>query len=323
MAESQYWAIRPGEDFLDPRDRTLYSPISDRPAVAWPNGASVAVWVAPNVEFYEYTPPLNDYYNFFPRVPNPDVQQYALRDYGNRVGFWRMADVFDDFGIRPTVSLNVAVLEHLPQVRDAMVERNWAFMSHGVYNTRPMVTFDEAEEQAFYSDTIDTVYRHTGQIMKGMLGPSASMNQRTPDLMAEAGMTYHADWWHDDQPVPIRTRTGRLVSMPYGGEGQNDGDVTSKWTSADLSAFWKAQFDWLRRVGKHSGRVLCMPLHPYSMGQPHAIGHLADVFEHMARFDDVWYATAEDIAEYYLEHCYEEQMQYAVELAARKARGER
>ena len=198
-----------------PPNRVDYSPIIDRPILKWPGNARVAVWVAPNIEHYEFLPDYDGLRNPWPRVPYPDVQQYSHRDYGNRVGFWRMLEVLDKHGIKCGVSLNMAVLEHYPEIAEAMVERNWDFMSHGIYNTRYIETYTEEQEREFYRDSIATLQRHTGKQLKGMLGPAMSNTARTPDLMAEAGLIYHADWMHDDQPVPIRVKTGQMISVPY------------------------------------------------------------------------------------------------------------
>ena len=196
-------------------DRVYYLPMIDRPRVQWPNGARLAFWVSPNVEHYEYTPPVDSARNAWPRTPFPDVQSYALRDYGNRVGFWRMVEVLDKHNLTATVSLNAGVLEHYPEVAKAMVDRDYAFMYHGIYNTRYLLGQSEAEEREFYRDGLETVKRLTGKTMKGMLGPAISNTLRTPDLMAEAGFAYHTDWFHDDQPVPIKVKQGKLVSVPY------------------------------------------------------------------------------------------------------------
>ena len=155
-------------------DRYDYSPIIDRPAIKWPNGARVAFWIAPNVEHYEYLPEFDGLRDPWPRVPYPDVQQYAFRDYGNRVGFWRMLEPLDKYGIKCCVSLNLAVLEHYPEIKDAMVERDWDFMSHGIYNTRYLNTLSEEQEREFYRDCIATLKRETGKDLKGMLGPALS-----------------------------------------------------------------------------------------------------------------------------------------------------
>ena len=139
-----------------PLDRMPYLPITDRPRIKWPNDARVAFWVAPNVEHYEYLPTFDGKRNPWPRTPYPDVQNYSYFDYGNRVGFWRMLQVLDAHQVRCTVSLSLSVLYHFPEIADAMLSRDWDFMSHGFYNTEYMTTFDEARERAFLEDNIGT-----------------------------------------------------------------------------------------------------------------------------------------------------------------------
>ena len=136
-----------------PGDRVAYSPIIDRPPIRWPGDARVAFWVAPNVEFYEYLPPRDGVRNPWPRSPHPDVRGYAEREYGNRVGFWRMLPVLDRYDIRCTVSLNFAVLDHFPEIAEAMTSRPWELMSHGIYNTRYLTTLSEDDEQGKWSRT--------------------------------------------------------------------------------------------------------------------------------------------------------------------------
>jgi allantoinase len=294
----------------DPRTRVLYSPIWSRPPIHWPDGARVAVWIVPNIEHYEYQPRTYRDFNVFARVAYPDVMQYAIRDYGNRVGFWRLAEVFDEFGIRPTVALNAAVLDHYPDIRDAMTERNWAFMSHGIYNTRLVFDGTEADERAFFADTIGTIERHTGQRVRGMLGPAISATVWTPDLMTEHGMIYHADWLVDDQPVPILTRTGRLVSVPY---NDDINDATPIPMGLDqLAEYYKLQFDRLWAEGEHSGRVMCIPLHPFVTGQPQGVRHLRAVLAHLARHDGVWHTTGEEIATHFLDHHWDDHLEHAL-----------
>jgi allantoinase len=299
-----------------PPYRVDYSPIIDRPRITWPGGARVALWVSPNVEHYEYLPAATGGRNPWPRTPHPDVQQYSYRDYGNRVGFWRMLEVLDEFKIRCTTSLNLAVLDHYPQIRDAMVERDWDFMSHGVYNTQFLNSYTEEQEREFYRDSIETLKRHTGKRLKGMLGPGISATERTPDLMAEAGLIYHADWWHDDQPVPIKVKKGRLISMPYTIE-LNDGILfRNHFEGEHFIEICKAQFDQLYEEGAEGGRVMCIALHPFATGQPHRSRHLYRVFEYILKHSGVWQTTADEIAEHYLAHCYDQ----AVEDARRTGR---
>ena len=197
----------------------------------------------------------------------PDVQQYAFRDYGNRVGFWRMLEPLDKYGIKCCVSLNLAVLEHYPEIKDAMVERDWDIMSHGIYNTRYLNTLSAEEEREFYRDCIATLKRETGKDLKGMLGPALSNSERTPDLMAEAGLIYHTDWNHDDQPVPIRVNSGKLISVPYSVELNDSGMFTRTPNEAEYFAqICKDQFDRLYQEGAESGRVMCIACTRSSLG---------------------------------------------------------
>ena len=196
------------------RDFVQYAPVLGRPPVQWPGGKRLAVWVVPNVEFYEYTPPPAVGRETWDRVPvHPDVREYGFRDYGNRIGIWRMDEVLSQYPVRPTVSLNLALLDHFPQIAQLIRERGWAVMSHGLYNTRFLYGMDEAQERAFYRDNVETLARHTGQALKGILTPAITNTALTPRLIAEAGLSYHADWVHDDVPVPMKTARGLLWSV--------------------------------------------------------------------------------------------------------------
>jgi allantoinase len=298
-----------------PPGRVDYLPIVDRPPITWPGGARVAFWIAPNVEHYEYLPPRNPQRNPWVRSPHPEVQGYSQRDYGNRVGFWRMLDVLDKHQTRCTVSLNLAVFEHFPQIGAAMMERDWEVMSHGIYNTRYLNAMTEDEEREFLRDTIETTLRHTGKPLKGMLAPAVGNNFHTPDLMAEAGLLYHADWMHDDQPVPLHVRSGRLISVPYSVE-LNDVPVFLNHTSAaDFVAIVKGQFDTLYQEGADSGRVMCLAIHPYLMGTPQRARYLEEILDYVNSHDQVWHTTAGDIAEHFLQHNYDQFVAHAAQLS--------
>ena len=200
-------------------DRFDYLPIIDRPVIKWPNNARVAFWVGPNIEWYEYTP-LN-------RPTQPDIPSYSYRDYGNRIGFWRMLEVLDKHNIRCCVCLNGAMLDHCPEIRDAMVARNWDYMAHGFYNTRPITAYSIEEERAYWTDIIATVKKHTGKQIKGRLGAGGGNTVNTPDLMAEFGFLYHTDWMMDDQPVPLKVKNGaKFIHVPYSFQ-LNDASLTA------------------------------------------------------------------------------------------------
>lgn len=287
-------------------DRVPYSPIVTRQPLKWPGGARVAVWVVPNVEHYEYLPSPIGIRDPWPRMPHPDVLGYASRDYGNRVGFWRMLAVLDALGIRCTVSLNLANWEHYPEIMEAMTAREWDVLCHGIYNTQYSWGLSEEQERVLIADCVDTYRRLTGKHLAGWFSPAATFTHTTPDLVAEAGIKYYCDWYHDDQPTPIRVRSGRLITIPYQMD-INDAMVWRHHMEAEQFAQMIVDhFDTLWREGAEHGRVVCVALHPYIMGQPHRIRALERALRHIVEHEGVWLATGEQIADWYLAHVPEE-----------------
>ena len=289
------------------RDPGLYDylPLNDRPIVRWPGGAHVAFWVAPNIEFYELEPPVNPTRKHWPR-PLPDVVPYSHRDYGNRVGHWRMLEVMARYGVRGTVSLNVAVCEHHPEIIESCVAHDWELMSHGIYNTRYTYGMNEAQERAMIEDVIGTIRKHSGQQVAGWLSPALTNTERTMDLLAEYGIKYTCDLFHDDQPQPVKVKSGRLISVPYSLE-MNDTVVLlfNAGSPRYYADILKRQFDQLYEEGAENGKVMCIPLHPFLIGQPHRIGPFAEALEYITGHDEVWLATGQEIAEWYYENCYD------------------
>jgi allantoinase len=296
-------------------DRVDYLPLIDRPVIRWPNGARVAFWVAPNVEHYEYLPPRDGMRDPWPRMPHPDAQQYSAHEYGNRVGLWRLLPVLDHYGVRCSTTLNIGVLERFPDIAEAMLERDWVFVNHGFYNTRFLTTLSEEQEREVLMRCREIFRRRTGREIKGQSGPAASNTERTPDLVAEAGFVYQTDWKIDDQPLPIRVRSGRLVCVPYTSE-LNDASLFTRHFDADHYAkICKAQFDQLYREGESSGRCMCIAFHPYLMGRPDRVKYLAEVLDYILSHDRVWQATTDEIAEHYLAHTYDEAVAHAARIA--------
>jgi peptidoglycan/xylan/chitin deacetylase (PgdA/CDA1 family) len=301
------------------RDFVRYAPVVGRPPISWPQGKKLAVWIVPNLEFYEYTPPPAIGRETWDRVPkHPDVREYGFRDYGNRVGIWRMDEVLQDYPVRPTASLNLALLDHFPEITQLIKDRQWDVMSHGIYNTRFLYGMDETQERSFYQDNIDSLKRHIGMDLKGILTPAITNTERTPALIAESGMLYHADWVHDDVPVPILVPGHKLISMPYSYD-LNDAPL---WDGRPYGGQYFVQackdaFDRLYLESDESAKVFCIALHPYQIGQPHHIGHLRQILDHIASHAGVWFATANDIAEHYLANHYDTQLTHAQEVQQR------
>lgn len=283
-----------------------YLPMDDRPKITWPGGARIAFWVAPNIEFYEFNPPVNPVRKAWPR-PDPDVSGYSHRDYGNRVGFRRLMEVMDHCGVRGSVSLNVAVCDHHPEIIKACAERGWEFFSHGVYNTRYTYGMSAEQERELIRDVQATIKKHSGQDVCGWLSPALTNTEVTMDLLAEAGIQYTCDLFHDDQPLPVNVSNNRLVSVPYSLE-MNDFTVLYMWgrSSRQYADILRAQFDQLFAESADTGKVMCIPLHPYLIGQPNRIGPFADLLEYISNHDQVWLATGREIADWYYANHYDE-----------------
>lgn len=286
-------------------DRYDYLPLVDRPTIRWPNGARVAFWVAPNIEFYELDPPEQQGRSSWPR-PYPDVLNYSLRDYGNRAGVWRVIEALQRFGVRASVSLNAAMCDHMPEIVTACVDLHWELFSHGIYNTRLIAGMSDDDVRSVIRDSIDTIKRQSGQEVVGWLAPAISATETFFDLLPEFGIRYSVDVVPDDQPIPLKVKSGRLIAMPYSTE-INDIRVMGVrgYPPAQWAAMMKASFDQLYREGADNGMVLCMPLHPFVVGQPHRIAALHDVLRHVTAHDQVWLATAREIADWYYQHYYD------------------
>jgi peptidoglycan/xylan/chitin deacetylase (PgdA/CDA1 family) len=282
-----------------------YLPITERPAIKWPNGARLAVMVCPNVLYYELTPPPDQWINPWARM-TPDVMMYGRQEFGPRVGFWRLLEILDKHGLPCTAVLNVAALRKFPEICNAMVERKWDLLGHGMYNTRFICGYSEEEERAYYREMLQIVRDCTGMEMRGMGGPGPqAATESTPDLLAEAGFLYYADLFHDDQPFPLRVRSGKLISLPYSVEINDVPILSTAFEGDQYVNMVRRQFDRLYAEGDAGGRVMCITVHPAIVGQAQRAKYVDEALAYVAGFDDVWFATGREIAGYYMQHHYD------------------
>ena len=279
-----------------------YLPITERPPLVWPGNARLAVMVCPNVLYYELMPPPDPWINPWARM-TPDVMMYGRQEFGSRVGFWRLLDILDKHDVPCTAVLNVAALARFPEIRTAIIERKWDLLGHGMYNTRFICGLSEDDERGYYLEMLRITRELTGIEMKGMGGPGPqAATENTPDLLAETGFLYYADFFHDDQPFPINVKSGKLISMPYSVE-INDVPIFS--TAYEGDAFVeivRRQFDRLYAEG---GRVMCITVHPAVIGQAQRAKYIDLALEYVSSFPDVWFATGREIAEHYMANCYD------------------
>ncbi len=279
--------------------RFPYSSIRDRAAYPLPNGARVAVWVVPNIEHFHFDKPSTSLTAFTSRLV-PDVLNYSWRDYGARVGTFRLMDLMERCGIKGTAALNAEACEHYPEIIKAGQAMGWEWIGHGANNSTMLAGMTPAQEREHIEGVVSAIKAATGVAPKGWLSPVLTETFETPDLLAEAGIEYLADWVNDDQPYPMRVRNRSLTSIPYSMEINDIPAFLERNMSGEqFGQMIIDQFDGLYEDGAHSGRVMSIGLHTFLVGHPHRAKYLEKAFRHITSRQDVWIATGAEIIEHY------------------------
>jgi allantoinase len=284
-----------------PVDRLAYDPIVKRKPFRWSNGARVAVWVIPNIEYFPITMPGTGI-RPTPTPLKPDIANHSWREYGPRVGVWRMMECMERFGVRGTVALNAAVCDHYPAILEAARELRWDFMGHGWTNAEMLPGLAEEDERALLQRVSDRMQAFFGKTPRGWLSPALNETWATPDLLKETGYQYTCDWVHDDQPTWLATRGGPLLTMPYSLE-LNDLPVflARHQTPEDFRRMICAHFDQLYEDGEQHARVMAIALHPFLIGTPLRVRALADALRYLQGRSEVWFATGDEIADDFIQ----------------------
>jgi peptidoglycan/xylan/chitin deacetylase (PgdA/CDA1 family) len=271
-----------------------YSPITERPAIQWPGGAKVAVYIGLNVEHFHLDKPST---SIWPGTADlvPDALNYGWRDYGVRVGIWRMMSSLDRHGVRASVLLNSEVAQHYPQIIKAGLERDWAWLAHGRTNSVLHTGLTEDEERRVLTDIVDTIADATGHRPQGWMGPGLTETLNTPRLLAELGLSYVLDWTNDDQPY--RLNVPGMISVPYTVE-LNDLSLSARGTTGpEFVQIVRDQYEVLRAEG--DGRVMALALHPFVTGQAFRAKYFDQALGFLAAQPDVWLTTSDEISGYY------------------------
>ncbi len=263
-----------------------YQAIVDRPRINWPHGAQIAVWVIPNIE------------HFHIEIGNepPDIRNHSRRDYGNRVGIWRIMEVLAKHGMRGTVALNGEVGRHYPRIMEEAVRLKWELMGHGLTNSVLLSGLGKEAETAIIAET-RAIIEQWGQKMRGWLGPGLAETWQTLGLLREHGVDYVCDWVNDD--LPYRMNNG-LFSIPYSIE-LNDMPLFNM-PSIAIDEFYRRiceSFDVLYEEGARNARVMAIALHPFLIGVPHRIRTLDRALSYIASHRNVWFATGSEIIDAY------------------------
>ncbi len=275
-----------------------YSPIVSRPKLVWPGGARIAFYIGLNIEHFEVDKPSTSIEGVTTQL-KPDPLNYGWRDYGVRVGIWRVIDTLDKYGVRASVLLNSDVCRHYPQIIEAGKQRNWAWLAHGKNNSILQTGMAPADERLFLKEVIGAIADATGRPPKGWLGPALTETFETPNILKDLGLTYILDWCADDQPFPLNVPG--MISVPYTLELNDIPFFVAKGLSGE--DFYRAivdQFDQLYEDSAQSGRVMALALHPFLIGQPFRHKYLAKALQFIASHEGVWLTTSDEIAVHYL-----------------------
>jgi peptidoglycan/xylan/chitin deacetylase (PgdA/CDA1 family) len=274
--------------------------ITERKPFKWPGNNTLAVWFAPNVEIWHYDSARGVGISPNPTNYVPDVFNYAWREYGMRVGLWRIADVFDEAGVKATVALNSQVCDVFPKAMDEMKKRGWEFMGHGNTNSTNLAGLDPEAERDTIRSILKTIEQATGKRPRGWLGSGLVETYNTLDILAEEGVNYCGDWNNDDQPIPMKVKSGKMFGVPYCNEINDLGVYLRKsYTGEQYLQSVIDQFDALYADSRKQPRVLGLPLHPMISGQPLRINYLKRAIAYMKEHQGVWFTTGSEIVDAY------------------------
>ena len=284
-----------------PTERIDYDPIVGRKPLELPRGARMAVWVIVNVEEWDPQAPM-------PRTvltppaggsPSPDIPNWAWHEYGNRVGFWRFVEAFDELSIPAALCINGIAVTGYPQIAEAARDRGWEFVGHG-FTQRNMQKVED--ERLDIRRTTEAIEAFAGKRPRGWLGPGLTETWETPDILVEEGYEYVADWVLDDEPVALRTRAGPIVNIPY---TQECNDVAMMLIQHHPAREYRDraldQFEQIYRDSERSARVMALSVHPYIMGVPHRFRYFRELLQTISAHSDVAFMTGEAILDWYRE----------------------
>lgn len=290
-----------------------YVPLPQRRPLKWPDGARVALILTFNLETWDLTKDTDKpYYAGGPSIlpdilpgNTPDFPNFTWREYGQRVGIWRLFELFDELGVAASCTTNAVTIERRRAMTDAVLERGWELLTHNWEQGELLTNYaqDPDKEREIVLRTLDAFEAYTGRKSKGWLSSSLRGTLQTADILAEQGCIFYCDIMNDDQPFLIRTPSGPIVSVPYSNEINDFTFVTRKnYTTDQYRDALIEELDVLYAEGEKTGRIMNLGIHPHVSGRAHRIRALREFIEHAKSLSGVWWATREEIAAWYLEN---------------------
>ena len=282
--------------------RYHYSAITRRPPSRWPCGRGLALYVALGVEDYAFGEGRTE--DILPGTPAPDLVNTSWRDYGNRVGAFRLIERLGAFGIPPTLLLNTGVYEAAPDVVDAARAAGAEIVAHGHRNSDTLAGMGEEEERRYVESVAAAIARHEGTRPLGWSSPWLAHSPTTLDTLADAGFRYVLDLRLDDQPVTLATRSGSLTAIPYALELNDSTTAIGRYAGArDFADMIVDEFDELLAASREQALVMSVVVHSFVSGAPFRLRALTRALSHITdRRSEVWLTTPGKIARAAAEH---------------------
>ena len=283
---------------LKTHDRYDYSAIANRPDYSFPAGKRLAVHFALNLEHFAFGEGLGNDYGV--PSPQPNTRSFAWRDYGNRVGAWRLLELADTYAVPYALLVNSELYDYCPQLVSAFVARGDEIVGHGRTNSERQGDMTREQERRCIFETVEAIERREGKRPAGWLAPYISQTVHSLDLLREAGCRYMMDWPLDDQPIWFRTAHGPILSIPYAHDLNDSLEVVVRRTPSQLYCDdLMAQFDEMLEESRRRPLVMSLVLHSFILGQPHRLHRFRRVVEHIVEHrDEIWLTRAGDICAY-------------------------
>jgi allantoinase len=285
---------------LPTHGRYDYSPINKRQDYSWPGGRRLAVHIGLNIEYFAFGRGIGHVLGV--ESPPPSHRDYCWRDYGNRVGVWRVLELFDELKLPASHLVNSAVFDAHPEIPEAIRARGDEFIGHGRTNSERPGQLWEDDEARLIAEVKDAITRVAGKPPRGWMAPWMSQSTVSPDLLKEAGFEFMMDWPCDDQPIWMRTRAGNILSVPYPLEINDSPQLLARHHAPEQ--FARMIVDQLEEMLRQSERqpLVCgIALHTMVVGQPYRLRVLREALRHIVEHPDrqkVWFTRPGEIADY-------------------------
>jgi len=291
-----------------------YIPLPERAPLRWPGGARVALILTFNLETWDLTKDTDKaYYAGGPPIlpdvlpgHTPDFPNYTWREYGQRVGIWRLIELFDQMGVKASCTANAVTFERRKAMTDAILSRGWELLAHNWEQGELLTDYakDPAKEREIVLRTLDAFEKHVGRKAKGWLSSSLRSTLQTADILAEQGCSFYCDIMNDDQPYPLTTPHGPILSIPYSNEINDFTLLTRRGhTTDEFRDILIEELSVLHAEGATTARLMNVGLHPHVSGRAYRIRAIREFLEYAQSLDGIWWATREEIAAHYFATC--------------------